>query len=374
MTDGAVRPREHLRSLTRYQAGRTPAQVAGESGRTAIKLASNEAPFPPHPAVVGAVVEAAAEMNRYPDISSSRVVESLARRYRIDPGIIAVDTGSVALIHHLIDAVAGPGDEVLFAWPSFNAYVRATTTAGASAVRVPLRDQRHDLSAMANALTHRTKAVLVCNPNNPTSTAVRREELEAFLDVVAPGVLVILDEAYREFVTDPDVPDGLSLLHRYGNLAVLRTFSKAYGLAGLRLGFCVASPSLTEVVRLLVYPFAVSSVAQAASVACLAPEVEASLMEKVALVVGERQRVEVSLRSMGYPVPDSQANFVWVPAEDAHGLAAALEVRGVIVRPLEQGVRVTVGTPEENDIFLSTLRALKVESIGSPAATGGAAG
>lgn len=364
MDEEVVTPRAHLRGLTQYRAGRTPAQVAAESGRAAIKLASNEAPFPPHPTVVAAVAQAAAEMNRYPDITSSLVVEALARRHGIDEGTVTVDTGSVALIHHLVDAVAGPGDEVVFAWPSFNAYVRAVTMAGAVPVRVPLKEQRHDLAAMTAATTERTKAVLVCNPNNPTSTAVRRRELEQLLDALDPGVLVVLDEAYREYVTDEEVPDGLSLLERHPNLAVLRTFSKAYGLAGLRLGYCVTSPSLTGLLRLLVYPFAVSSVAQAAAIACLDGGVEKALMGNVEQVVAERSRVLAAIAALGYEPPDSQANFVWVPVADPQEAARSLEARGVIVRPLDGGLRVTIGTAEENDALLAALDGLG----GAPAA------
>lgn len=358
MDEEVVTPRAHLRGLTQYRAGRTPAQVAAESGRAAIKLASNEAPFPPHPTVVAAVVQAAAEMNRYPDIASSLVVEALARRHGIDEGTVTVDTGSVALIHHLVDAVAGPGDEVVFAWPSFNAYVRAVAMAGADPVRVALDGQRHDLAAMAAATTARTKAVLVCNPNNPTSTAVRRGELEQLLDALDPGVLVVLDEAYREYVTDEDVPDGLTLLERHPNLAVLRTFSKAYGLAGLRLGYCVTSTPLTRLLRLLVYPFAVSSVAQAAAIACLDGEVEKALMENVGQVVAERARLLAAIAAFGYSPPDSQANFVWVPVADPQETARSLEGRGVIVRPLDGGLRITVGTAEENDALLAALDGL----------------
>lgn len=364
MTKGVVAPRAHLRELAQYQAGRTPAQVAAESGQAAIKLASNETPFPPPPAVMDAVVRAAAEANRYPDITSTAVVDALAHRHGIDADTITVDTGSVALIHHLVDAIAGPGDEVVFAWPSFNAYVRAVATAGAVAVRVPLRDERHDAEAMAEAVTARTKIVLVCNPNNPTSTALGAGELVPLLERVDSSVLVVLDEAYREFVTDRDVPDGLSLLERYPNLAVLRTFSKAYGLAGLRLGFCVTGPSLTQTLRLLVYPFAVSSVAQAAAVACLEPEVERALRDNVAVIVGERLRVQDALRRQGFPVPESQANFVWVPVADAAGSARALEDHGVIVRPMGSGLRITIGTAEENDALLAALAALGNDAAG----------
>jgi histidinol-phosphate aminotransferase len=214
----------------------------------------------------------------------------------------------------------------------------------------------HDLDALAAAVDDGTRVVFVCNPNNPTGTAVRRPELERFLDAVPADTLVVLDEAYREFVTDPDVPDGLELMRGRPNVAVLRTFSKAWGLAGLRVGYLLAEdPAVAEAVRKTHVPFSVSTLAQAAAVAALASEDE--VRRRCAAVTAERERLVAALRERGHEVSDSQANFVWLPVgEQAAGLAAALEARAVITRPFAgEGIRVTVGTPEEDDVFLAAL-------------------
>jgi histidinol-phosphate aminotransferase len=214
----------------------------------------------------------------------------------------------------------------------------------------------HDLEALAAAVDDSTRLVLVCNPNNPTGTAVRRAALERFLDAVPESALVVLDEAYREFVTDPDVPDGLELMRGRGNVCVLRTFSKAWGLAGLRVGYLLAEdPAVADAVRRTHVPFSVSSVAQAAAVAALASEDE--VRRRVTAVTAERDRLTAALRERGFAVADSQANFVWLPVgERTAELAAALESRAVITRPFAgQGIRVTVGAPDEDDVLLAAL-------------------
>jgi histidinol-phosphate aminotransferase len=235
--------------------------------------------------------------------------------------------------------------------------------AGARSVQVPLAPgapggpaDTHDLDALAAAVDEDTRLVFVCNPNNPTGTAVRRAELERFLAAVPDRTLVVLDEAYREFVTDPEVPDGLELMRGRPNVAVLRTFSKAWGLAGLRVGYLVAEdPAVADAVRRTHVPFSVSSLAQAAAVAALGSEDE--VRRRCAAVVEERARLTGALRERGLPVADSQANFVWLPAgERTAELAAALEARAVITRPFAgEGLRVTVGTPEEDDVLLAAL-------------------
>lgn len=212
---------------------------------------------------------------------------------------------------------------------------------------------------MLAAVDSSTRLLFVCNPNNPTGTAVRRAELERFLDAVPTGTLVVLDEAYREFVTDPDVPDGLELMRGRPNVAVLRTFSKAWGLAGLRVGYLLAEdPAVAEAVRKTHVPFSVSTLAQAAAVAALASEAE--VRDRCAAVVTERARLTAALRERGLPVSDSQANFVWLPLADRTvEVAAGLEARAVITRPFAgEGLRVTVGTPEEDDVFLDALDAV----------------
>jgi len=246
----------------------------------------------------------------------------------------------------------------VYAWRSFEAYPIISAGGGATSVRVPnTAGHGHDLAAMAASITDRTRLVLVCNPNNPTGTAARRAELDAFLDAVPPDVLVVLDEAYREFVTDPGVPDGLAEYGDRPNVVVLRTLSKAWGLAGLRIGYLIAQPEVATAVRKVITPFSTSGVAQAAAMAALRADDE--MARRAALVVGERERVETALRKY-FPtelalLPESQSNFVWLPlGERSIAFAAACESAGVIVRPFAgDGVRVTVGTPEENDAFLA---------------------
>jgi len=268
-----------------------------------------------------------------------------------------VGCGSVSLCTQLVQSVADADDEVLYAWRSFEAYPIITAVSGASSIQVPLDpDHVHDLDAMAASITGKTRLVFVCNPNNPSGTAVGRDALVRFLRAVPADVVVALDEAYREFVTDPDVADGLSLLADFPNLIVLRTFSKAYGLAGLRVGYAVAAdPALAEALRQTQVPFAVTTVAQAAALASLEPEAEQQLLARVADLVVERDRVHAALLELGYPVPASQANFVWLPLGDATvEWAAGCEQRGVIVRAFAgSGARVTIGTPAENDRFLA---------------------
>lgn len=351
-----VSPRAEIATLPAYRPGRNPADLAAELGLAeAMKLASNEVAFPPLPSVIAAVTAAAGSMNRYPDNGAVDLTAALAQRYGLDVGQLAVGCGSVSLCQQLLQAYAGPGDEVVFAWRSFEAYPLLVTVSGATPVTIPLRERyHHDLDAMAAAITDRTRVVFVCNPNNPTGVAIRRAPLTAFLDRVPDTVLVVLDEAYREFVTDPDVPDALSMLDGRPNVCVLRTFSKAYGLAGLRVGYLAAhDPVVAEAVRKTYVPFSVSAVAQAAAVASLRAEDE--LLARCKEVVAERERVVAGLRDVGVDVPDSQTNFVWLAlGERTTAFAAEGERRGIIVRPFAgDGARVTIGTPAENDAFLT---------------------
>jgi histidinol-phosphate aminotransferase len=349
-----VRLRPVLRSLPAYVPGRT---VPG-----AIKLASNETPYPPLPHVLARIADAAAAANRYPDNGAAELTAVLAARHAVAPEQVAVGCGSVSLCTQLVQSVADADDEVIYAWRSFEAYPIITAVSGASSVQVPLADHVHDLDAMAERITGKTRLLFVCNPNNPTGTAVGRDALLAFLRRVPEDVVVALDEAYREYVTDPDVPTGLTLLGEHPNLVVLRTFSKAYGLAGLRVGYAIASdPGVSAALRQTQVPFAVTSVAQAAALASLEPAAEQQLLARVADVVGERDRVRSELLNVGYDIPPTQANFVWFPLGDATtSWASGCEERGVIVRGYAgAGVRVTIGTPEENDRFLAAARALR---------------
>ena len=260
------------------------------------------------------------------------------------------------LLEGMLEATAEPGAEVVYAWRSFEAYPLLTGLAGATPIHVPLREETHDLEALAAAVTDRTRMVFVCNPNNPTGTAVRETELAEFLDTVPEHVLVVLDEAYREYVQDPRVPDGVQLYRDRPNVAVLRTFSKAYGLAALRVGFLIGHPQVVDAVRKTLVPFAVNHLAQAAAVASLAAEQE--LLERVAVTVKERERVRAALLADGWTVPETEANFVWLRlGEDTLDFAAACEQAGIAVRPFAgEGVRVSIGLPDDNDAFLTVAR------------------
>jgi len=351
--------RPDLDGLPNYVPGRNPADLARELGLPeAVKLASNEVPYGPLPGVMEALAEAATAVHRYPDMGVLELRHALAERHEVSPDRIATGCGSVALAEHVVRTTCLPGDEIVYAWRSFEAYPIISATTGAASVQVPnTAEHGHDLPAMAAAVTDRTRLVLVCNPNNPTGTSVRRAELEALLDAVPETTLVVLDEAYREFVTDPAVPDGLVEYGDRPNVAVLRTFSKAWGLAGLRIGFLVAQPEVAAAVRRVVTPFSTSSLAQAAALAALRAVDE--MRRRADLVIAERERLTTAVRKLVPEAPDSQANFVWLPlGERALPFGQACEARGVIVRPFPgEGVRVTVGKPAENDAFLAAAEA-----------------
>ncbi len=338
-----------------------PAYVPGRNVPGAIKLASNETPYPPLPHVIERIAAAAQSANRYPDSHSGALVAALADHHGVDAAQVVVGCGSVSLCTQLTQAVADADDEVIYAWRSFEAYPIITAVSGASSVQVPLVDYTHDLDAMAERITGKTRLVFVCNPNNPTGTVVDRDALVAFLRRVPEDVVVALDEAYSHFVRDENVPDGLTLLAEHPNLIVLRTFSKAYGLAGLRVGYAVAAdPALAAALRQTHVPFSVTTVAQEAALASLEPAAEQQLEQRVAEVVAERVRVRDALRAAGYDIPPTQANFVWVPlGDDTAAWSAACEDRKLIVRGFAgHGARVTISTPEENDRFLAAAREL----------------
>jgi histidinol-phosphate aminotransferase len=352
-TDDAVGPRLRavISGMPRYVPGRPAAE-------THYKISSNENPYPPLPSVLEAVADAARALNRYPDMASLRLVEAIAQRLGVPERTVVPGTGSVAVLGHLVQSVCDEGDEVVYAWRSFEAYPIVTQVSGAQPVPVPLApDARHDLPAMAAALTDRTRLVLVCSPNNPTGPAVHAQELEAFLDRVPRNVLVVLDEAYVEFVRDEKVPDGLDVWRRHPNVALLRTFSKAYGLAGLRVGYTVAREPLADAVRAAALPFGVSTIAQEAAIASLAAEAE--LLERVDTLVAERERVVAGLRDVGWSIPDAQGNFVWCGlGERTLDFAAACADGGIVVRPFAgDGARCTIGEPEANDRLLAVAAA-----------------
>ncbi|HSO64950.1 MAG TPA: histidinol-phosphate transaminase [Ornithinibacter sp.] len=342
-----VRLRASLDALPTYAPGKPAAVVPGV---TAYKISSNENPFPPLPSVLEVVREAAGSMNRYPDMAVTALSAALAARLDVPVARLALGPGSVGVLGQLVAATCDPGDEVVFAWRSFEAYPILVTLAGAVPVQVPLTaGDRHDLVAMADAITPRTRMVLVCTPNNPTGTTVGDAELEEFLERVPSDVLVVIDEAYLEFVTASDSPDALTVMRSRPNVAVLRTFSKAYGLAGLRVGYAVAHEPVAEALRKAAIPFGVNSLAQAAAVASL--DAFDELEVRVKELVAERERVVAALVAQGWELPDAQANFVWFGLGTQTGaFAAACQDGGLTVRPYgSDGARATIGEREAND-------------------------
>jgi histidinol-phosphate aminotransferase len=344
--------RPEIAALQPYRQGRPAAADA-------FKLSSNENPFPPIPAVLEAV--AAASVNRYPDGAATALRTRLAERFGVTPDEIQVGAGSVSILQQLIQAAAGPGDEVVYAWRSFEAYPGLVTVSGATSVQVPLRtgpgqNATHDLDAMAAAITDRTRVILVCTPNNPTSTIVTAAEFEAFMAKVPDTILVLLDEAYREFVTDPAAVDGIPLLGRYSNLVVLRTFSKAFGLAGLRVGYALGPVYILDAARSTAVPLSVTEPAQRAALAALDNEPE--LLERVAVLVERRTEVERGLAERGWTgdhaIPAAQGNFVWLPTgEQTTAAAETLEANGIVARVFApDGIRVSIGEAESVETLL----------------------
>jgi len=353
MTDASPRFRSVLDGFPAYQPGRAPVSATGKLH----KLSSNECPFGPLPSVIDVIAEEACSVNRYPDNRAEALTQAIAGRFGVPARHVAVGCGSVGVTQQLLEAVGEPGNEVMYAWRSFEAYPTLADLAAADSFRVPLRAETHDLAAMADAITPRTRLVFVCNPNNPTGTVVHAAELGAFLDRVPPDCLVVLDEAYREYIRDEAVPDGVSLYRDRPNVAVLRTFSKAYGLAGLRVGFMIAHEPVAAAVRATMLPFSVNRIAQAAAIASL--DAEAELLERVELTVKERTRVREALIADGWAVPATEANFVWLRlGEHTAAFAAACEAAGIAIRPFAgEGARISIGDPDANDAFLAMTRA-----------------
>jgi len=338
-----------------------PAYVPGRKTPGAIVLASNESPYGLLPSVAAVLSEQAKGVSRYPDMGATRLLDALAAHHGVEPNRIAVGAGSVEVVGQIAAATVDAGDEVVFGWRAFEAYPIITAVAGGDAVKVPLdAGHTHDVDAMAAAVTNRTRLVILCNPNNPTGTAVGRDALLRLADGVPPDVVLVVDEAYREYVDPVAVPDAFELLGDRPNVVVTRTFSKAYALAGLRVGYALAAPEVAAAVRKCQVPFSVSALAQEAAIAALGDTDE--VRRRAALTVAERARVTAALRDAGYDVPDSQANFVWLPlGERSADFAAACAQEGVLVRPFAgEGVRVTIGLDTENDRLIEVASALSL--------------
>lgn len=336
-----LQPRLAITELPTYKAGK---KVAGVSGLEPFKLSSNENPTAPLPSVLNAIADASLEINRYPDPFVSELTEILAKKFAVSPDLIATGTGSVGVLQQIMQAVADAGDEVIYAWRSFEAYPIITKIVGAKPVEVPLTSTgAHDLPAMLKAVTNSTKLILICTPNNPTGSVVNHNELKDFLSKVPKNILVVIDEAYVEFNRDSQSVKGLELFSEFENVGVLRTFSKAYGLAALRVGFFIGPKNIAEAVRKTAVPFGVSNIAQAAAIASLAAETE--LFSRVDELVTTRNWFESELKKIGFELPASQANFVWLPLGDrTDDFVAQCAQNAVSVRPFTgEGVRISIG-------------------------------
>lgn len=350
MTAAGVTPVSRIARLPGYQPGRS---VEG-----AVKLSSNEDPYGPLPAAVEAASAAVAtEGGLYADHGAGALRAALAASLGVGAECVGVGCGSVGLLQQLLLAFAEPGDDVVYPWPSFIAYPQFAELVGARRVEVPLRTWAADVDALLGAVTPATRLVLLANPNNPTSTAVDTAALVRLADGLPERCLLVVDEAYREYVTDPDVGDAVALFHGRPNVAVLRTFSKAHALAGLRVGYVIGPPEVVRAVDATLTPFAVNVAGQAAAMASLARADE--IAERARRVASMRDDLVRELHARGlYDVPASQGNFVWLPSDDPGALASALEGEGVVTRPLGSGVRVTVGTPSDNERFLAAVDAV----------------
>ncbi len=353
MNEVQPRLRPVLYNLGAFQT----APVAITSAGRSYLLAANESPLGPLPSVAAAIAAAIGGINRYPDGEVTTLTGDIARWLGTSPERVVVGAGSVAAIQMLFEAVCDPDTEAIYAWRSFEAYPVLAKLAGMRPVAVPLRDERHDLNAMAAAVTPQTRLIIVCNPNNPTGTVVLRGELEEFLDQVPPDCLVLFDEAYREYVRDTSVPDALTLAAGRPNVVVVRTFSKAFGLAGLRIGYLVAHPAVAAEVRKTRLPYSVSHLAQVAAASSLRAEEE--LLARVERTVKERERVRRALLDLGWSIPESEANFVWLRLNgESADFATTCTVNGLNVRVVPgEGVRVSIGDPGANDTFLEVAAA-----------------
>lgn len=313
--------------------------------------------MPPLPEVLAAISDVEA-INRYPDPTAAPLRAALAQFLDVPAEDIVTGTGGLGAFNQILAAFAGGNenaapDEVIYPWRSFEAYPISVGLAGAVSVQVPLAvDGRHDLAAMEAAITDRTTVIVLCTPNNPTGPVLHAREVEEFLDRVPPRIVVVLDEAYHDFGTDPKMVKGLEIYRKYPNVVLLRTFSKAYGLAGLRIGYSVSHPEVTQYLRTAASPFSASAVAQQAAIASL--ELHEKIMERVQSLIFERERVVAGLRALGWPVPEAQGNFCWLNfGDDSLEFAALAEAEGLSVRTFAgEGVRVSIGEVEANSRFL----------------------
>lgn len=351
-------------TIPSYKQGKPAPKL---DGIRAYKISSNENPYEPLQSVKEAISNRALNViNRYPNMRGTEVVEELAKRFGVTADEVVLGCGSTEVITQLVDLVAGPGDEVIYPWRSFEAYPIIVTGAGATSVQIPNRaDGSHDVDAMIAAINDRTRLIILNNPNNPTSASLSEKEARKVLDAVPSDVLVLIDEAYVQFNTAKGTANGIKLYHEYPNVVVAQTFSKAYGLAGLRIGYGIAPAEVVEGMRKVAVPFGVSQIAQVAALASLEDDASKEMSTRVASLVAERERIVEALREQGWNIEDAYANFFWMPfgadteKVTEHFIAAGLSVRAFA----GEGIRISIGEREANDRVLAVCENLKKEGF-----------
>ncbi len=351
-----IRVHPSIAKLVPYSPGKPLDELERELGiRDAVKLASNENPLGPSPEALAALDEGKATLHRYPDGGAHHLTCALADRWKVSGDQVVVGNGSDEIISLLVKTFMSPGEEAVMADHTFVMYQLAVTGGHGVCVEVPLKDWRHDLPAMARAVTDRTRVVFVCNPNNPTGTMVTRDEVREFMAAVPDDVIVVFDEAYYEYVRDPQYPDTLDYVRQNRPVVVLRTFSKIYGLAGLRIGYGITTPEITGYLHRVRNPFNANTLAQVAARAALSDEQHVAASR--ALNETEMASVGNGLRALGLAPLPSQANFLYFDTRrDGRAVFDRLLREGVIVRHIAGSMlRVTIGRPEENRRFLTAL-------------------
>lgn len=362
MTGMTFKHRAIVDTIPAYKQGKPAPAVAGQRS---YKISSNENPNPPLPSVQKAIEDHALDrINRYPDMGGWQVIERLAKDYEVGQDEIVLGCGSTEVITQLTNLLAGPGDEVIYPWRSFEAYPIIVSGAGATSVQIPNRpDGGHDIDGMIAAINDKTRMIIVNNPNNPTSSSVSDKDARRLMEAVPSDVIVLFDEAYIHFNTAPDTSVGMKLYREYPNIVVAHTFSKAYGLAGLRIGYGVAQPDVITGMRKMSLPFGVTQSAQIAAIASL--DAKDELMERVQGIIGERGRVVKALREQGWDFPEPYANFFWLPLGDKTAEAAArFTAKGLSTRVFDgEGIRISIGETEANDRVIEVCKGLKADGI-----------
>jgi len=351
-----IRTPEYVQALKPYVPGKPIEELERELGiKNSIKLASNENPLGPSPAALSAIKDSFSDLNRYPDGNGFYLKEALSEMLKVSEDELVLGNGSNQLLNIAAWTFMQDGDEAVMATPSFVVYAMAVQSVGGKSVEVPLKNYTHDLSAMADAITPRTKIIFIANPNNPTGTINKKQEFDKMMEKVPDNVLVVADEAYYEYVSDPDYADSMKYLRSNKNILILRTFSKIYGLAGLRLGYGLAKKEIISEMNKLREPFNTNSIAQKAGLAALRDKKHVNRSKNAN--EGGKRFLYFQLDALGLKYVPTEANFIYIPVEDSMSVYEGLLKMGVIIRPMgPKAIRVTIGLPEENKRFIDSLK------------------